>query len=102
MPPSSEDEAIELPQLITSVMDFVSSVARNGQAKDWFAGDNSIALVSAVFDYIQMTDDDVRASCLITANCLNFVAQYRKKFGPTMPMPLSLKKMMTWLHIAFV
>lgn len=40
-------------------MDFVSSVVRGGRAKDWFTGANATALISAVFDYIQMTDDDV-------------------------------------------
>lgn len=60
VPSTSEDEAIELPQLITSIMDFVSSVARGGRAKEWFVGVNATALISAVFDYIQMTDDDVR------------------------------------------
>ncbi|KAF9078120.1 ARM repeat-containing protein [Rhodocollybia butyracea] len=79
VPSSSEDEAIELPQLITSVMDFVSSVARNGRAKDWFAGDNSIALVSAVFNYIQMTDDDEET----WANNANaFVAQEDDDLAP--------------------
>ncbi|KAJ4470827.1 ARM repeat-containing protein [Lentinula aciculospora] len=58
VPSSSEDEAIELPQLITSIMDFMSSVVRAGRAKDWFTGDNAVALISAVFNYIQMTDDD--------------------------------------------
>lgn len=59
VPSSSEDETIELPQLITSIMDFVSSVVRAGRAKEWFTGDNAVSLISAIFSYIQMTDDDV-------------------------------------------
>ncbi|GAW03271.1 ARM repeat-containing protein [Lentinula edodes] len=58
VPSSSEDETIELPQLITSIMDFVSSVVRAGRAKEWFTGDNAVSLISAIFSYIQMTDDD--------------------------------------------
>uniref|UniRef100_A0A0W0FXL4 Importin N-terminal domain-containing protein n=1 Tax=Moniliophthora roreri TaxID=221103 RepID=A0A0W0FXL4_MONRR len=58
VPASSEDEPIELPQLITTAMDFVSAIARGGRARDWFGGDKSAALVSAVFDYIQMTEED--------------------------------------------
>ncbi|KAF8832761.1 hypothetical protein HHX47_DHR1001493 [Lentinula edodes] len=58
VPSSSEDETIELPQLITSIMDFVSSVVRAGRVKEWFTGDNAVSLISAIFSYIQMTDDD--------------------------------------------
>ncbi|EEB93720.1 hypothetical protein MPER_07587 [Moniliophthora perniciosa FA553] len=39
-------------------MDFVSAIARGGRARDWFNGDKSAALVSAVFNYIQMTEED--------------------------------------------
>ncbi|KAL0575020.1 hypothetical protein V5O48_006949 [Marasmius crinis-equi] len=58
VPPSSEDEPVSLPQLITSTMDFVASIARGGRARDWFNGERAAALVSAVFNYIQMTDED--------------------------------------------
>ncbi|KAK7040193.1 hypothetical protein VNI00_009999 [Paramarasmius palmivorus] len=58
IPSSSEDEPVELPQLITSTMDFVSAIARGGRAREWFDGERSATLVSAVFDYIQMTEDD--------------------------------------------
>lgn len=40
-------------------MDFVSAIARGGGAKEWFTGNTATALISAVFDYIQTTDDDV-------------------------------------------
>ncbi|KIK67465.1 hypothetical protein GYMLUDRAFT_69648 [Collybiopsis luxurians FD-317 M1] len=79
VPSSSEDETIELPQLITSLMDFVSAVARGGRAKDWLTGDNATALVSAVFNYIQMTDDDEET----WANNANaFVAQEDDDLAP--------------------
>ncbi|KAJ3786679.1 ARM repeat-containing protein [Lentinula aff. detonsa] len=79
VPSSSEDETIELPQLITSIMDFVSSVVRAGRAKEWFTGENAIALISAVFDYIQMTDDD-EENWANNANA--FVAQEDDELAP--------------------
>ncbi|KAG7100000.1 hypothetical protein E1B28_001788 [Marasmius oreades] len=57
-PLSSEDEPVSLPQLVTSAMDFVASVARGGRAREWFNGDRAAAMISAVFNYIQMTDED--------------------------------------------
>ncbi|KAF5393539.1 hypothetical protein D9757_000551 [Collybiopsis confluens] len=79
VPSSSEDESIELPQVITSIMDFVSAIARGGRAKAWLTSDNATALVSAVFDYIQMTDDDEET----WANNANaFVAQEDDDLAP--------------------
>ncbi|KAG6810962.1 hypothetical protein H0H92_009610 [Tricholoma furcatifolium] len=57
-PGSSEDEAIELPQLICPIMDFAAAVTRGGKSKDWFTTENLNSLVSAVFDFVQMTDED--------------------------------------------
>ncbi|KAL1749221.1 armadillo-type protein [Schizophyllum fasciatum] len=57
-PPSSEDEPVHLPQLICPILDFLSSVIRGGKAKAWFENDNLPAVISAVFNYAQMTDDD--------------------------------------------
>jgi len=59
VPRSSEDESIELPQLICPITDFVAAVTRGSKAKEWFDGANSSALISAVFNYVQMTDEDV-------------------------------------------
>lgn len=62
VPRSSEDESIELPQLICPIIDFVAAVTRGGKAKEWFDGGNLAALISAVFNFVQMTDEDVRNS----------------------------------------
>ena len=58
-PHTSEDEAVELPQLICPIFDFVASVMRGGKARDWLEGANLSGLVIAVFNLVQMTDDDV-------------------------------------------
>ena len=59
VPKSSEEDNIELAQLICPILDFVGAVARGGKAKDWFNGGNESALVAAVFNYVQMTNEDV-------------------------------------------
>jgi hypothetical protein len=59
VPRSSEDESIELPQLICPIIDFVAAVTRGGKAKEWFDGGNHAALTSAIFNFVQMTDEDV-------------------------------------------
>ncbi|KAF9260865.1 ARM repeat-containing protein [Marasmius fiardii PR-910] len=58
VPLSSEDEPISLPQVVSSAMDFVASVVRAGRARDWLNDDRSAALISAIINYIQMTDED--------------------------------------------
>ncbi|KAG6896763.1 hypothetical protein C0992_006277, partial [Termitomyces sp. T32_za158] len=57
-PGSSEEEAIELPQLICPILDFVSAVTREGKQRDWFNMNNIGSLVAAVFDFVQMTNED--------------------------------------------
>ncbi|KAG6885829.1 hypothetical protein C0993_009221 [Termitomyces sp. T159_Od127] len=57
-PGSSEDEAIELPQLICPILDFVSAVTREGKSRDWFDVDNIGSLVAAIFDFVQITNED--------------------------------------------
>jgi hypothetical protein len=64
-PCSSEDETIELPQLLCPILDFVSAVARGGKAKEWFSEGNLNALISAVFSFAQMTDEDVSTLVVI-------------------------------------
>lgn len=59
VPNSSEDDSIELPQLLCPIIDFISTVARGGKAKAWFSQENLTSLIDAVFNYTQMTDDDV-------------------------------------------
>ncbi|KAG6911255.1 hypothetical protein DXG01_002093 [Tephrocybe rancida] len=57
-PRSSEDEPIELPQLICPIMDFAAAVTRGGKARDWFTTSNLHSLVAAVFGFVQMTEED--------------------------------------------
>ncbi|KAM6498769.1 Armadillo-type fold, partial [Amanita muscaria] len=57
-PHTSEDESIELPQLIVPIFDFVSAVVRGGKAKSWFQGNHFATLISAVFKFTQMTEED--------------------------------------------
>lgn len=92
-PRSSEDESIELPQLICPIIDFVAAVARGGKAKEWFDSRNLAALVSAVFNFVQMTDEDVRTffEPLPHSNDCHF----RKKHGQQMPTHLLRKKRTT-------
>ncbi|KAH0591342.1 hypothetical protein H2248_001421 [Termitomyces sp. 'cryptogamus'] len=57
-PGSSEDEPIELPQLICPILDFASAVTRGGKTKGWFNIDNIGAFVAAIFNFVQMTNED--------------------------------------------
>lgn len=59
VPPSSEDEPVELTQLISAILDFIAAVARGGRAKDWFKADSLVALITTIFNFTQMTDNDV-------------------------------------------
>lgn len=72
VPTTSEDETIDLPRLICPILDFVANVIRGGKARDWFVSDNTSTLVSAVFEYVQMTDEDVETWA---SNANIFVAQ---------------------------
>jgi importin-9 len=58
-PGSSEDEHIDLPHLVCPLIDFVSTVTRGGKAKEWFDSGHLPALIEAVFNYVQMTEEDV-------------------------------------------
>ncbi|KIM88892.1 hypothetical protein PILCRDRAFT_244255 [Piloderma croceum F 1598] len=58
VPNSSEDEHVGLPHLVCPLIDFVSSATRGGKAKEWFDSGNLPSLVGAIFNYVQMTDED--------------------------------------------
>jgi hypothetical protein len=58
-PSSSEEESVELPQLLCPIFEFVTAVARGGKAKEWFAEKNLSILISSTFNFVQMTDEDV-------------------------------------------
>lgn len=59
VPITSEDDTIELPQLVSSIFDFMSTVARHGKTKGWLEA-NLQQIVSVIFGYAQITKDDVR------------------------------------------
>ncbi|KAH7924492.1 ARM repeat-containing protein [Leucogyrophana mollusca] len=71
-PGSSEDETVELPQLICPLFDFVSNAIRGGKAKGWLAAENTNALIEAIFSYAQMTAEDEETWA---TNANAFVAQ---------------------------
>ncbi|KAF7337532.1 ARM repeat-containing protein [Mycena sanguinolenta] len=58
VPRSSENEAIELPQLICPIFDFTAAVTRGGKSKGWFESQNLSALIASVFSFLQMTNED--------------------------------------------
>ncbi|KIP03840.1 hypothetical protein PHLGIDRAFT_31632 [Phlebiopsis gigantea 11061_1 CR5-6] len=72
VPLSSEDEKIDLPQLASSTLDFISTVVRGGKARDWFTDANVNELVGNVFRWTEMTADE-EAEWASDANA--FVAQ---------------------------
>ncbi|KAF9445285.1 ARM repeat-containing protein [Macrolepiota fuliginosa MF-IS2] len=57
VPNSSEDEVIDLAQLICPILDLVSAVIRHGKCKEWL-GANLQELISGIFDYAQITHED--------------------------------------------
>ncbi|KAJ6502647.1 armadillo-type protein [Mycena vulgaris] len=57
-PRSSENESIELPQLICPIFDFTAAVTRGGKSKGWFENQNLSALIASVFNFLQMTNED--------------------------------------------
>lgn len=58
-PSTSEDEPVELPQLLSPIIDFLAATVRGGKARDWLGPENLSTLITSVFAYVQMTDDDV-------------------------------------------
>ncbi|KAJ7754965.1 armadillo-type protein [Mycena maculata] len=57
-PRSSENETIELPQLICPIFDFTGAVTRGGKSKAWFENQKFSALIASVFNFLQMTNED--------------------------------------------
>ncbi|KXN85718.1 Importin-9 [Leucoagaricus sp. SymC.cos] len=57
VPTTSEDETIDLAQLISPIIDFISDVTRRGKSKEWLEA-NLHQLVSVIFNYSQITQDD--------------------------------------------
>lgn len=65
-PRSSEDESIELPQLLCPILDFITAVTRGGKAREWIVEENLDTLILVVFNFVQMTDEDVSLLLFIT------------------------------------
>lgn len=40
-------------------MDFVTSATRGGKARDWFDQENLLGLIESLFNFLQMTEEDV-------------------------------------------
>ncbi|KAJ7040268.1 ARM repeat-containing protein [Mycena alexandri] len=78
-PRSSENESIELPQLICPIFDFTASVTRGGKSKGWFENQNLSALIASVFNFLQMTNEDEETWA---ANPNAFVAQEEDETQP--------------------
>ncbi|KAF7307222.1 ARM repeat-containing protein [Mycena indigotica] len=57
-PRSSENEPIELPQLICPIFDFTGAITRGGRCKEWFENGNLAPLISSVFNFLQITQED--------------------------------------------
>jgi importin-9 len=75
VPSTSEDESIELPQLLCPIIDFVSAVIRGGKCRQWLGEENILSLVASTFNYVQMTDDDVSSSALLQVASFSLLCQ---------------------------
>ncbi|KAJ3485236.1 hypothetical protein NLI96_g5101 [Meripilus lineatus] len=58
VPPSSEDETIDLTQLICPLFDFISNAARGGKAKDWFNHTNLNSVITSIFNQARLSNND--------------------------------------------
>jgi len=62
VPKNSEDESLELPEVAAPILDFVSSVARSGKAREWFEPTAMNALLEAVIGWSQISMESARPS----------------------------------------
>ncbi|CAL1694900.1 unnamed protein product [Somion occarium] len=58
VPQNSEGGTIDLTNLTCTIFDFVTRAARGSRAREWFSDVNLAALVRAVFDWVQMSNED--------------------------------------------
>ena len=65
VPNTSEDDTFDLVQLIVPILDFVTTVARGGKAKGWFTVATLSSLAGEVYNWVQMTSDDVSGTLWI-------------------------------------
>lgn len=75
---SEDDDTIDLAQLVCPILDFVSETVRHGKSKAWLES-NLQQLVLAVFNYVQITHDDVRHNFGNDFSLLTI--GYRRKLG---------------------
>lgn len=92
VPSTSEDESIELPQLLCPVIDFLSAVTRGAKGREWFGEENILSLVVSMFNYVQMTDDDVSSSTCLGVASFHTFARYSHG-STTLMLSLRRKKM---------
>jgi importin-9 len=65
---SEDDTEIHVTNLVTKIFDFLGTVARLGKARAWFTNDACMSLINAVFNFTQMTQEDVRI-CIFSVEC---------------------------------
>lgn len=90
-PTTSEDDPVELTQLLCPIIDFQSSIIQSGKARGWLSAENLSILISSVFAYMQMTDEDVSFLVRKLVLCL-FNNESRLKPGRIIPTSSSHKK----------
>lgn len=69
VPKNSEDEALELPEVVAPTLDFISSVARSGKSKDWFEPSAVNSLVEAILGWSQISTESVGTPTYRPAYC---------------------------------
>ena len=75
VPSTSEDESIELPQLLCPIIDFVSAVIRGGKCCQWLGEENILSLVTSTINYVQMTDNDVSSFAILWVPSFSLLRQ---------------------------
>jgi hypothetical protein len=94
-PTTSEDDPVELPQLLCPIIDFQSSIIQSGKSRGWLSAENLSNLISSVLVYVQMTDDDVS---FLPKKFVLFLSKSRSKRGQIIQTS-SLHKRRTKLRV---
>lgn len=97
-PNTSEDEPIELTQVLCPIIDFLAAVIRGGKAREWVADENILAIVTSVFAFVQMTDEDVAFYFFSKEARPILTSKFRSRLGRTMQTILLHKKKMKPRH----
>lgn len=72
VPSTSEDDVIDLAQLVCPILDFVSASSRQAKSKEWLVS-NLQDLVLATLNYAQITHDDVRCGLFFRSTLVVFL-----------------------------